>query len=242
MSPVPGRQVDDEEVGIVPVDVGEELLERLVQHRAPPDDRLVLLGEEAHRDAAHAVGLGRARASSSITTGRVRRCRACAGSRSPTRRRRRRRRACPAGRARPTRLVVTDDLPTPPLPDAISEHAGALTGRRTGSARPSAWPAWLGPRRVRRDRSPWSCWRSAARSSSVMTREVDVDPARRRRAPTTASVTRLVISFRSGQPATVRATATRPRRRRRRATPRTMPRSTMRAVQLGVLDRAGGPR
>ena len=53
------RQVDEEEVGLVPEDVGEELLERLVQHRAPPDDRLVLLGEEAHRDAAHAVGLGR---------------------------------------------------------------------------------------------------------------------------------------------------------------------------------------
>ena len=59
MSPVPGGQVDEEVVGLVPVHVGEELLERLVQHRAPPDDRLVLLGEEAHRDAAHAVGLGR---------------------------------------------------------------------------------------------------------------------------------------------------------------------------------------
>ena len=59
MSPVPGRHVDDEVLGLVPVHVGEELLERLVQHRAPPDDRLVLAGEEAHRDEAHAVGLGR---------------------------------------------------------------------------------------------------------------------------------------------------------------------------------------
>ena len=53
------REVDEQEVGVVPVDVGEELLERLVEHRTTPDDRLVLLGEEAHRDAAHAVGLGR---------------------------------------------------------------------------------------------------------------------------------------------------------------------------------------
>jgi len=30
-----------------------------VEHRAPPDDRLVLGGEEPHGDAAHAVGLGR---------------------------------------------------------------------------------------------------------------------------------------------------------------------------------------
>ena len=59
MSPVPGGQVDEQEVGVVPEHVGEELLERLVQHRAPPDDRLVLLGEEPHRDAAHAAGAGR---------------------------------------------------------------------------------------------------------------------------------------------------------------------------------------
>jgi hypothetical protein len=52
------RQVDEQVVGLVPEHVGEELLEGLVQHRAPPDDRLVLLGEEAHRDAAHAAGSG----------------------------------------------------------------------------------------------------------------------------------------------------------------------------------------
>ena len=54
-----GRHVDDEEVGLAPVHVGEELLERLVQHRAAPDDRLVLAGEEAHRDQRHAVRVGR---------------------------------------------------------------------------------------------------------------------------------------------------------------------------------------
>ena len=54
-----GRHVDDEVVGLAPVHVGEELLERLVQHRAAPDDRLVLAGEEAHRDERDAVGFGR---------------------------------------------------------------------------------------------------------------------------------------------------------------------------------------
>ena len=54
-----GRHVDDEEVGFGPVDVGEELLERLVQHRAAPDDGLVLAREEAHRDEPHSVGRGR---------------------------------------------------------------------------------------------------------------------------------------------------------------------------------------
>ena len=50
------RHVDQEEVGLAPVGVDEELLERLVQHRAPPDDRRVVGHEEAHGQAAHAVG------------------------------------------------------------------------------------------------------------------------------------------------------------------------------------------
>ena len=54
-----GRHVDHEVVGLAPVHVGEELLERLVQHRAAPHDGLVLPGEEAHRDERHTVGVGR---------------------------------------------------------------------------------------------------------------------------------------------------------------------------------------
>ena len=54
-----GRHVDEEEVGLVPVHVGEELLERLVQHRAAPDDRLALRHEVADRDAPDAPGFGR---------------------------------------------------------------------------------------------------------------------------------------------------------------------------------------
>ena len=37
-----GREVEQQHVEITPVDVGEELLERLVQHRPAPDDGLVL--------------------------------------------------------------------------------------------------------------------------------------------------------------------------------------------------------
>ena len=54
-----GGQVEQQEVGVVPVDIGEELLERLVQHRPAPDDWLIVASEEAHRDAAHAPRLGR---------------------------------------------------------------------------------------------------------------------------------------------------------------------------------------
>ena len=42
------------------------------------------------------------------------------------------------------RLVVTDDLPTPPLPDAMSSTRVLRSGSANGMARPSAWPwAWL---------------------------------------------------------------------------------------------------
>ena len=50
-----GGQVDDERVERRPVHVGDELLERLVQHRSAPDDRLVIACEEPHRDELHAV-------------------------------------------------------------------------------------------------------------------------------------------------------------------------------------------
>ena len=53
------RHVDEQEVGLAPVGVDEELLERLVQHGPAPDDRLVVGDEEPHRQAAHAVDDGR---------------------------------------------------------------------------------------------------------------------------------------------------------------------------------------
>ena len=54
-SPVPGRQVDEQVVELAPVDVLEELRERLVEHRAAPDDGGVLLDEEADRHDLHAA-------------------------------------------------------------------------------------------------------------------------------------------------------------------------------------------
>ena len=53
------RQVDEQEVELAPVDVLEELRERLVEHRPAPDDGGVLLDEEADRHDLHAVVLER---------------------------------------------------------------------------------------------------------------------------------------------------------------------------------------
>ena len=53
------RQVDEQEVELAPVDVLEELRERLVEHRPAPDDGGVLLHEEADRHDLHAVVLER---------------------------------------------------------------------------------------------------------------------------------------------------------------------------------------
>ena len=94
-SPVPGRQVEEQHVEVAPVDVGEHLHQRPVEHRAAPGDDLVAARLE-HPDARsprrrdggrhrhdHVLDLGRA--------GR-RRCRAWPG---PSGRRCRRRRCRP---------------------------------------------------------------------------------------------------------------------------------------------------
>src|ERR671917_582777 len=98
-------------------------------------------------------------------------------------------------RARATdRLVVTDDLPTPPLPEAISSTRVLLPGSANGISRPSAWPCacWLP---AVAPGSPWSLVRRAARSSSVMTVKSRSNPSTPSSA-VTAPVTRLVISMR----------------------------------------------
>ncbi len=38
------------------------------------------------------------------------------------------------------RLAVSDDLPTPPLPEAMSSTRVVLDGSAKGMTRPSAWP------------------------------------------------------------------------------------------------------
>ena len=101
-SPVPGRQVDQQVVELAPVDVLEELLDRLVQHRPAPHDGGVLLDEEADRHHLHARR--RPRSGGSCAARRRAACRprrACAGCCSPTRRRRARRRSGPRAPARP---------------------------------------------------------------------------------------------------------------------------------------------
>ena len=55
----PGGEVGEQEVQLAPVHVAEELLDGFVQHRPPPDDRLLLGDEEAHRDDPDPVRLQR---------------------------------------------------------------------------------------------------------------------------------------------------------------------------------------
>ena len=122
------------------------------------------------------------------------------------------------------RFVVTDDLPTPPLPEAMSSTRVRLEGSAKGIVRPCAWP-WAGWLPAVEAGSPWRFWRSADSSSSVMTvksRSTPVIPSR----AVTASVTRRWISLRSGHPATVRAIST-PTVGGSIRTSLTMPRSTM---------------
>ena len=93
------REVDEQEVQLAPFDVLEELRQRLVQHRAAPDDRRVLLDEEADRHDLHAARLERQDLARPRRPRGARRRRTCAGSSSPRRRRRARRRACRRRRA-----------------------------------------------------------------------------------------------------------------------------------------------
>ena len=51
-----GRQVQQQHVQVTPVHVGEELLQRAVQHRTAPHHRCVALGEHRDRDHPHVVG------------------------------------------------------------------------------------------------------------------------------------------------------------------------------------------
>ena len=53
------------------------------------------------------------------------------------------------------RLVVTDDLPTPPLPEAISSTRVFDDGSANGIVRPSEWP-WVGWEPAVADGFPWS--------------------------------------------------------------------------------------
>ena len=54
-----GGQVEQQDVQVAPEHVGEELLQRAVQHRAPPDHRVVARGEHPDRDDLQPVRLRR---------------------------------------------------------------------------------------------------------------------------------------------------------------------------------------
>ena len=58
-SPVPGGMSTSERVELAPVHVGEELLERPVQHRPAPHHRRVVLEEEADRHQLEVAAHGR---------------------------------------------------------------------------------------------------------------------------------------------------------------------------------------
>ena len=140
-------------------------------------------------------------------------------SRSPTTRPR---------RARATaRLTVTDDLPTPPLPDDTA-RTRAVAGMSVDRAR-SSWA-------LRRARS-MSALRSAA-SISPMTTSTG---ARRGGSPP-GSRRRVWSWVRRGQPATVRATSTSTRPSASTATARTMPRSTMLSPSSGSITPSNAAR
>jgi hypothetical protein len=64
-----GRHVDDQVVELAPVGVAQQLGERLGDHRATPDHRLLLLDQESDRDDLDAVSLERLDAPTVATDG-----------------------------------------------------------------------------------------------------------------------------------------------------------------------------
>ena len=116
--------------------------------------------------------------------------------------------ASPRAASDTARFAVSEDLPTPPLPDAMAYTRVREPGRAKGMS-------FAGP---------WSSSRSAARWSSDITSSVTSTPATPGTAPT-AVVTRSVIVSRIGQPPTVSRTVTATRLSSVTVTPATMPSS-----------------
>ena len=127
-SPVPGGMSTSEQVELAPVHVGEELLERAVQHRPAPHHGRVVVEEEADRHQLQVVRAPAGRSSCRRRPAAARR-RACAGSSGRRCRRRARRRAGRAAESAAARFTVSDDLPTPPLPLAIASTRVARSTR-----------------------------------------------------------------------------------------------------------------
>ena len=117
-----GRQVEQQDVEVAPEDVGEELLQRAVQHRSAPYHGRVALGELRDRDHLHVVrdrrhdhpldlggpGVRAEHAGDGMAVD--------VGVHTPTDR--------PRAAIAAARLTVTLDFPTPPLPDATAVDPG----------------------------------------------------------------------------------------------------------------------
>ena len=130
-----GGHVDDERVELAPVDVGEELLERAVQHRPAPHDRARCRRGRTRSTSASAPRARAARSSCRRRPAAGGR-RACAGSSGRRRRRRGRRRFSPRAASAAARLAVSVDLPTPPLPEAIASTRVPASSEIVFSGRP----------------------------------------------------------------------------------------------------------
>ncbi len=113
-----GRHVDEQHVELAPVHVGEELLERLVQHRAAPHDRRVVVEEEADRHQLQLVADRRDdhlvdEHGLLVDAEHVRdRVAVDVGVEDPG--------LWPSRARAAARFTVSDDLPTPPLPLATA--------------------------------------------------------------------------------------------------------------------------
>ena len=55
----PRRHVDEKKVGLIPPRLRDQLLNRFVQHGAPPDNGLLVGDEVTHRQTAHTVNQSR---------------------------------------------------------------------------------------------------------------------------------------------------------------------------------------
>ena len=88
------------------------------------------------------------------------------------------------------RLTVSDDLPTPPLPDATAYTRVSEPGFANGIS----FAGWPGPR---------SCSCSPRRCSALITSRSTRTPVTPSSGATAAVTSRVIVSF-IGQPATVR--------------------------------------
>ena len=110
------------------------------------------------------------------------------------------------------RFTVTDDLPTPPLPDATAITVVSESARANGISR-SVWP-------------PLSMSRRATRCSSLITPSSTSTPLTPGITATAAVTSRVRVS-RIGQPLTVSSTRTRARPSASTSTLSTIPRSVI---------------